>query len=68
MFAYLYDRKIWVDSYLFNVLIESINCLGSHIYDLMKQAGTFKEDDITLPTFSFSIRSKSHNEIIEQIL
>jgi hypothetical protein len=49
-------------------LIESINSLGTHIYDLMRQAGTFKEDDITLPTFSFSSKSKPHQEIIEQIL
>ncbi len=31
-FAYLYDRKICQDHYLFSALIESINCLGSYQY------------------------------------
>lgn len=67
-FAYLYDRKICQDSYLFTALIESIHSLGSYFFELIKQAGTIKEDDVTIPGFSFSRFLKTHDEVSELIL
>lgn len=67
-FSYLYSRQIYQDSYIFTALLESINCLGSYFYELIKQAGSVKEDDVTIPGFSFSRLSKSHDEVAELIL
>jgi hypothetical protein len=53
---------------LFSALIESINALGSHIYDIAKHASTIKEDDVTISGFSFTTKCKTHDEVSELLL
>lgn len=42
--------------------------MGSYICDIVKQSGTIKEDDVTISGFSFSNKSKNHDEVIELLL
>lgn len=67
-FAYLYDPRIVAEDPVMGALTESINTLGKHIYEVVKQSCSIKEDDISISIFSFSNRSKTHDEVVELLL
>ena len=41
---------------------------GSYVFDVVKQAGSVKEDDVTISGFSFSKNLKTCDEIGELLL
>ncbi len=42
-------------------LVESVNSLGSYIYELNKTSSTLKDDDLAMLSFSFKKSLKSHD-------
>ena len=67
-FAYLYDPLITAEDILMNALTQSIQTLGNHIYDIMKQSCSVKEDDVNISIFSFSKQTKTHDEVVDLII
>ena len=49
-------------------LVESIHSLGTHIYEIHKDACTVKEDDLSFSTFSFKLCPKSHDEALDLLI
>ncbi len=49
-------------------LVESINTLGSYIFDIHKESCSVKEDDLSFSTFSFRKDIKTTDQAIELFL
>lgn len=67
-FSYLYHDDLWKNSVLVAPLVESINTLGSYIFEIHKEACGVKEDDLSFSSFSFKKQPKSSDEVVEIFL
>ena len=67
-FAYLFDPVIASEDPIMNALSQSVQTLGSHIYAVLKQSCSIKEDDSNISVFSFTSKVKTHDEVMELLI